>query len=101
MFVGAGVGLAAGRPDVGGAIGMGVGFLLMAFIRTRIEQVEVTLPSRLSGYFLILLGITLIVGGISVIYFPHLIYPYLIGAFITLLGVGFVVLGNKAIRRHD
>lgn len=30
MFIGAGIGMAMGKPQVGGAVGMGVGFLGMA-----------------------------------------------------------------------
>jgi len=44
MFIGGGLGLAFGRPDVGGAIGMGVGFLLMAMLRAkRVEATPITL----------------------------------------------------------
>ena len=32
IIIGAGVGLAIRRPDVGGAIGVGVGFLLMGLL---------------------------------------------------------------------
>ena len=32
MFVGGGLGLLFGRPDVGGAIGMGLGFICMGLV---------------------------------------------------------------------
>jgi hypothetical protein len=35
MFIGAGIGLAFDRPDVGGCIGMGIGFLAIAIIHTK------------------------------------------------------------------
>lgn len=35
LFIGGGIGLAFGRPEVGGAIGMGVGFLVMALVALR------------------------------------------------------------------
>ena len=35
MFIGAGIGLLFGRPDVDGCIGMGVGFLAMGIIHTK------------------------------------------------------------------
>jgi hypothetical protein len=95
MFIGAGIGLMFKRPDVGGAIGMGVGFLSMALVRTRVEPVEVRIPSSLSGYFLILLGVAFVVGGVVTIYSPAKIYPYLGGIFAVLLGIGFLVIGTK------
>jgi hypothetical protein len=102
MFIGAGIGLMFKRPDVGGAIGMGLGFLFMALVRVRVEPMEVKLPSSMSGYFLILLGIAFIVGGVGVIYFPEDIYPYMGGIFAILLGIGFLVLGaRRATAKRD
>lgn len=40
MFIGAGIGLLFGRPDVGGAVGMGLGFLAMALMRTRYREIK-------------------------------------------------------------
>jgi peptidoglycan/LPS O-acetylase OafA/YrhL len=97
MFIGAGIGLLFKRPDVGGAIGMGIGFLLLAIVRTKVAPVEVKVPSTSSGYLLILIGAALVVGGLGTIYFPHAIYPYLPGALAVLLGVGFLVIGARRI----
>jgi hypothetical protein len=45
--IGAGIGLASHRPDVGGAIGMGIGFLLMAFLRNKkITPITISLPKN-------------------------------------------------------
>jgi len=99
MFIGGGLGLAFGRPDVGGAIGMGIGFLLMAFVRTKAEPVEVKIPSSASGYFLILLGIALIVTGPGLIYYPNILYPYIAGILIALLAVGLIIFGSKMVKR--
>lgn len=41
MFIGAGIGLLFGRPDAGGAIGMGLGFLAMAYLRAKKHQSKV------------------------------------------------------------
>jgi peptidoglycan/LPS O-acetylase OafA/YrhL len=97
MFIGAGIGLVFRRPDVGGAIGMGVGFLLMGLVRTRVEPAEVRIPSSVSGYLIIVLGVAFIVGGIGVVYFPHVIYPYLGGALAILLGIGFLIIGTRRV----
>ena len=100
MFIGGGLGLAFGRPEVGGAIGMGIGFLLMAFVRTKAEPVEVKIPSTASGYFLILLGIALIVTGPGLIYYPDILYPHIAGTFIALLGIGLIIFGSKTVKRE-
>lgn len=98
MFIGGGLGLLFGRPEVGGAVGMGTGFLAMALFRIKGQPVTVSLPATTSGYFLLLAGAFLILGGLSLIYFPGIIYPYLIGSFLALLGLGFMVMGNKIVR---
>jgi hypothetical protein len=100
MFIGAGIGLLFDRVAVGGAIGMGIGFLLMAFIRSKTELLEVKIPSTLSGYFLILLGLAFIIGGFGLIYFPEFLYPYGVGIFTILLGLGFLIFGWKIIIKN-
>ena len=99
MFIGGGLGFAFGHPEVGGAIGMGIGFLLMAFVRTKVEPVEVEMPSTASGYFLILLGIALIVIGPGLIYYPDILYPHIVSIFIVLLGIGLIIFGSKTVKR--
>lgn len=99
MFIGAGIGMLFGQVAVGGAIGVGVGFLLMALIRTKTEPVEVKIPSTLSGYFLILLGLAFIVGGVGSIYFPDFISSYGIAIFAILLGIGFLIFGWKIVKK--
>jgi putative effector of murein hydrolase LrgA (UPF0299 family) len=99
MFVGGGIGLALGRPDVGGAIGMGVGFILMAFARTREEPVEIRIPSSASAYFLLLLGLAFVVSGLGIIYFRDILYPYMVGIFVILFGLGFVVMASGMLKK--
>ena len=38
MFLGAGIGMALGHTNVGGCIGMGVGFLAMAILRLKLGE---------------------------------------------------------------
>ncbi len=69
MFIGTGIGLAFGRPDVGVCIGMGLGFVAMAiasFYRLRIE-VEKTVRIRgwLGAALLLSIGIPLIAIGVA------------------------------------
>lgn len=57
MFVGGGLGLLFDRPDVGGAIGMGVGFLAMALLKSReVKRVELSIPKTLPSIGLALAG---------------------------------------------
>ncbi len=101
MFIGAGLGLAFDRPDVGGAIGMGVGFLAMALVRLRHEPLEVRVPAAAHSYFLLVLGLTLCVAGPALIWHPEWIYPYLVGGFMVLLGAGLTLFGARGLRPSD
>ena len=70
MFIGGGLGLAFGRPDVGGAIGMGVGFLLMAMLRAkRVEATPITLslPRSFGQITLLVLDILVTLSGVMLI----------------------------------
>jgi len=99
LFIGGGIGLLLHRPDVGGAIGMGVGFFALALVRVKGEPIEISLPSKISGYFLILLGVFFIFGGASLLLDLAIFYPYLMGLFIIFLGLGFIFLGHRIVRK--
>jgi len=101
MFIGGGIGLLFGRPDVGGAIGMGVGFFLMAVTRgKRIEssKVVISLPRTFGQMALCLIGALMITFGFFIFYHPELLYPYLIGAGVILIGVLIFLAGLIGIR---
>ena len=96
MFIGGGVGLLFNRPEVGGAIGMGIGFLLMAFIKAREVEVKPVIfepPRSFGRLVLILIGAILIASGICVLYDPKLLYPYVVGASVIALGILFLSAG--------
>lgn len=95
MFIGGGIGLAVGQPGPGFLAGMGLGFLAMAVIRLKHEPVRVRVPSTARGYFLLLAGLTLVVAGPALVYRPDIVFPYLVAAFLTLLGAGLLVIGGK------
>ena len=93
MFIGAGIGLVFGRPDVGGALGMGVGFLLMGFLRVKVihpTPLTLSLPKTFGNLILTVIGILLILAGVLIFYNPQLLYPYLAG--LALIIVGLIVL---------
>ena len=101
MFIGAGIGLLFERPDVGGAIGMGVGFLLMGVLRVkRVKPSEATisLPRSFGQVALCLIGALMIVLGLFILYCPELIYPYLVGVGVIIIGVLIILAGLIGIR---
>ena len=101
MFIGAGIGLLFERPDVGGAIGMGVGFLLMGVLRVkRVKPSEATisLPRSFGQVALCLVGALMIVLGLFILYCPELIYPYLVGVGVIIIGVLIILAGLIGIR---
>lgn len=96
MFIGGGIGLAFGRPDVGGAIGMGVGFLLMAMLRAKkVEPTPITLslPKSFGQLALSTVGVLVTVSGLCLLYNPELLYPYVIGAGIVIIGLLILLAG--------
>jgi len=99
MFIGLGVGRAFGHSDVGVLIGLGIGFLMMAVVRIKTEPILVKIPSTASGYFLILLGIALIVAGLGKIYYPDILYPYISGIAIAFFGIGLIIWGGKMVKQ--
>lgn len=95
MFIGAGLGLLFSRPDVGGAIGMGIGFLLMGIVRIKIKEVkplEVTIPKYFGAIILVLIGVGFIVTGVSLYtlrleIIREILLPYLGGTIIIVIGL--------------
>jgi len=100
MFIGAGMGLMFDRPDVGGAIGMGVGFLVMGFIRVRGVKVSeaLVLPRTLPNIIFLLIGALLTTWGIALILRPEIIWPYLSGVSAIALGALMIALGASGLR---
>ena len=101
MFIGGGIGLLFGRPDVGGAVGMGVGFLLMAILRgkrVRSSQAIISLPRSFGQVALCSVGALMIIFGFLILYYPELIYPYLIGMGVILIGILIFLAGLIGIR---
>jgi len=105
MFIGVSIGLLFGRPDVGGCIGMGIGFIAMAL--TRIYRFSVRGKSiEFRGWFgvvvLSVIGIALIAIGISLIAFSEEILRhiarYIAGATSIVIGLVFVAGAFRIIR---
>ena len=89
MFIGAGIGLLFMRPDVGGCIGMGVGFLVMGIThakRVKATPIIISLPKSFGHIILSVIGIFLIVCGVCLLWNPDLLYPYVVGIGIIVVG---------------
>jgi hypothetical protein len=100
LFIGLGAGLLVGRPDVGVLVGLGAGFVGMAFVRGREEGVEMHAPGRSGEIIAIVIGILFILAGIGLVYFPFQIYPYIGAGFLVLLGLWFLLRGLGGYRRE-
>lgn len=96
LFLGLGIGMVFGHAGVGVILGMGIGFIAMALVRVKSEPMEVKLPSSTASYFIILLGLFFIILGSGIIFFPDMLFPYILGVFIALLGIGFFIFGIKS-----
>jgi hypothetical protein len=100
VLMGLGIGLIAGYPGPGILIGLGLGFLIQALIR----PVAGTSPDSAAphsghhNYISLLIGIFLVVIGISIIWSPVNLWPYIIGIFLILLGIVFAAKSLGKIR---
>lgn len=99
MFIGAGIGLLFDRPEVGGCIGIGVGFLLMAIIRTKeikTTPVTINLPKTFGKLILCVIGLLMITCGFCLLYEPALLYPYVVS--IGIIAVGIIVFLSSLVK---
>ncbi|RDD52793.1 MAG: hypothetical protein BA066_07770 [Candidatus Korarchaeota archaeon NZ13-K] len=102
MFIGAGVGLLFDRPDVGGAIGMGLGFMAMAYIRAKYKELrpeESLIVGRRPGSVLLaLIGLLFIIGGIGLLLGVEISMRYVGGLMLVALGLIFLAAAFRLLR---
>lgn len=99
MFIGTGLGLLLGRPDVGATVGMGIGFLLMGIVRIKVKDIkpiEIIIPKFLGAIILALTGICFIIVGISLYtlqtkLISEILLPYFGGTITILIGLVFIL----------
>jgi hypothetical protein len=95
-LIGLGLGLLLNQPGPGVLIGLGFGFLVSSFGRSdEPGQSETTTPSRIQGmnWFMLMLGVFMILIGVGIGLNSSLFWPYLPAAFLILLGIMVVVQG--------
>ncbi len=108
MFLGMGIGMFFDRAGEGTIIGMGAGFVALAFLPKHEDSVRegsgiANIRRRLHTSFLgttilVLIGLGFIIGGLymlGIIQIPRTICIYLGGVFLLLLGVSFLFLAFK------
>lgn len=96
ILFGTGIGLLFNRPDVGAPIGVGAGFLVMALIGARVVEptpITVSLPRSFWRVLLSVVGALVIVCGIFVLYDVELLYPWVAGIGIIVVGLVFFLGG--------
>jgi putative Mn2+ efflux pump MntP len=95
LFIGLGIGLLIGQPGVGIFVGIGVGFIAMAAARTK-QRMGTGLHSDAPEFISFLVGLMFVVGGIGLVYFPAMLWPYLGAAVLILIGLWFMFRGYRS-----
>ncbi len=102
MFIGAGVGLLFGRPDVGGAIGMGLGFLAMAVLKGRYAEVRAertaVIGPRAGSALLAAIGIAFIAGGVGLMLGISIPWEIMGGILAIAVGLAFLAAAFRLVR---
>lgn len=100
-FIGAGIGLLFGRPDVGGCMGMGVGFLLMGFVRAKEAKSNLTVSilKWFGAVCVSIAGALLLFIGIGLLFFPIAIWPYIAGIAALAFGLLLLAVGILKLKR--
>jgi len=101
ILFGTGIGLLFGRPDVGGPIGVGAGFLALGLIGVRIVEptpITISLPRSFGRIILCVVGALVIICGLCILYNADLLYPWVTGVGTVVMGL--VIFLGGLIGRH-
>ena len=103
ILISTGIGLLFERPDVGGCIGVGLGFIIMALVRYGVIKfkTEYSISIRgITGFSLLtLVGILLITLGLSILFNIEQILKYVSVLVCLITGVLFLILGFKILKK--
>lgn len=103
ILFGTGIGLLFGRPDVGGPIGVGAGFLVLGLIGVRIVEptpITMNLPRSFARVILCIVGALVIVCGLCILYNADLLYPWVAGIGTVIMGLA-IFLGGLIGKHRD
>nr|WP_321349944.1 hypothetical protein [uncultured Methanoregula sp.] len=96
VLLGLGIGLIIGYPGSGVLIGLGLGFLASAFMNPRESSGQengISCCRTGSQWISAIIGLFLIIVGISFVWAPVQIWPYIFGLF--LIGIGLLFLAKN------
>jgi len=91
LLIGLGIGLLLGHPVAALFIGLGLGFVATAFVRQAGyagADAGVRAPFHERRWWCALIGVFFILLGTCFAWIPGLLWPYIIAAFLILLGIG-------------
>ncbi len=104
ILFGTGIGLLLDRPDVGAPIGVGAGFLVMGLIGARVVEpspITISLPRSFVRVLFSIAGALIIVCGVFVLYDVELLYPWIAGISIIVVGLVFFLGGLIGTRKRE
>jgi hypothetical protein len=93
ILLGLGVGLIIGYPASGVLIGLGLGFLASAFVKPSGDSGQaqgVSCCGNGNRWISVLIGLFMIIIGVSFVWAPVHMWPYIFGIFLIVFGLWFL-----------
>jgi hypothetical protein len=98
VLIGLGIGLLVNQAGAGVLIGLGLGFLGSALLPAASPEEHAPAPMHGPRWILVLLGVFLVLLGLSVVSGLYLPWTYIIAILLILIGIGFIVRGFGRMR---
>jgi hypothetical protein len=93
VLIGLGIGLLVNQPGAGVLIGLGLGFLGSAVLPATPRDEPARAPVHRARWIFVLVGVLLILLGLSMVSGLVLPWTYIIAALLILMGIGFILRG--------
>jgi hypothetical protein len=93
VLIGLGVGLLFNQAGAGVLIGLGLGFLGTALITFPAREEPAPAPAHGQRWILLVIGVFLVLVGLSIVSGIYLPWTYIIAAILILIGLAFIVRG--------
>jgi hypothetical protein len=98
VLIGLGIGLLVNQPGAGILIGLGLGFLGSAALPAALSGETAPAPVHGTRWAFIIIGVLLVLLGISVVSGWILPWTYILAFLLILLGIGFIARGFGRMR---